>query len=302
MDLQQAEAFVAVAEELHFGRAAERLRMAQPPLSRIIKKLERSLGAELFVRSTRSVEITSAGTALLGPAREMIAASLRAKQAVQAALDGETGEVKIGFAGASTNFDIGELSQQLRQRHPKLTLDFHSAQFSHLGLERVLDGTLDVAIGRWDFLPPEIDSHLLAIESLLIALPQDHALAGADAIDMADLAEESWIVLPGGYSSALHNRTNSLTLQAGFVPKVVQTAPDSWTQMVLVSTGMGCALSLDSIRANIFVSGVSYVPVRAEDTTLEVRLIWRRGHTNPALANMISLTKEVFGEPRRDLP
>src|SRR5690606_17400567 len=112
------------------------------------------------------------------------------------------------------------------------------AQFSHLGMQRILDKTLDLVIGRWDFIPPEVDSYVLTTEQVLVALPASHRLAGAKSIAMNQLANEPWIVLPGGFSAALQNRLNSLSMAAGFAPRVVQSAPDTMTQLVLVSTEM----------------------------------------------------------------
>ena len=298
MDVHHAEAFLAVAKELHFGRASTNLRMAQPALSRLVKQLEHMVGAQLFERSTRHVSLTPAGQALLEPATELVGISRRAQQVVRSAVTGETGEVRIGFAGASTNTTVGALARELRKVHPGLRQQFHSSQFSHVGLERILDKTLDLAIGRWDFIPPEVDSYVMAIEQVLIALPVSHPLSGRSALRMSDLAQEQWITLPGGFSAALQNRLNTLSMAAGFAPRVTQVAPDTLTQLVLVSTEMGCALTVDSVRANITIPGVVYVPLKDANVELEARLIWRREDTNAALKNVIKLAKEVFPDPR----
>ncbi|MDS2172669.1 LysR family transcriptional regulator [Nesterenkonia sp. CL21] len=298
MEVHQAQAFIAVAEELHFGRAAARLRMAQPPLSRLIKQLERSLGAPLFERSTRHVKLTAAGRALLDPARHLVEASEAAERAVHSTLTGETGRVRVGFAGASINRKVGELARQVRTARPGLMLELYSSQFSHLGLERVLDGSLDLVIGRWDFLPAEVDSAVIALEEVMVVLPSAHPLASQSSVDMADLAEESWITLPGGLGAALPNRLNSLAMASGFVPRVAQTAPDSWTQVVLVGAQMGCGLSLDSVRDNVSSEGVLFSSIAGEDRPLEVRMIWRRTDDNPALHTVIEIAQDAFPDPR----
>lgn len=297
MDVHQAKAFIEVASELHFGRAATNLRMAQPALSRLIKQLEHNMQAQLLERSTRHVSLTPAGQALLGVAQEMVKISQEAQQVVRTAVSGETGEVRIGFAGASTNMTVGSLARELRKAHPGLRQEFHSSQFSHVGLERILDNTLDLAIGRWDFIPPEVDSYVMAIEQVLVALPSSHPLVGQQSLSMSQLAQEQWIALPGGFSAALQNRLNTLSMAAGFAPRIVQNAPDTLTQLVLVSTEMGCALTVDSVRTNITIPGVEYLPLRDAETQLEVRLIWRRNDTNAALHNVIALAKQVFPGP-----
>ncbi|MDO5368384.1 LysR family transcriptional regulator, partial [Kocuria sp.] len=174
MEVHQAKAFLAVAEELHFGRAATKLRVAQPPLSRLIKQLEKSMGAELFERSTRHVALTPAGKALIEPATRLVATSEDAKRAVRDAVSGETGRVRLGFAGASINHKVGELARQVKAKRPGLMLELHSSQFSHLGLERLLDDSLDLVIGRWDFIPAELNSCILAHEEVMVVLPSNH--------------------------------------------------------------------------------------------------------------------------------
>lgn len=296
MNVDQARAFLAVAEELHFGRAAERLRIAQPPLSRTIKKLEQSLKAELFIRSTRSVELTAAGAALMEPARKIIAASEDARRIVRETLHGEIGVVRIGFAGASVHSTIGALVRRVKKDHPRITLELESAQFAHHGLQRVVDGSLDAVIGRWDFVPSEVDSMVVAVEELLVAVPQSHPLADRAAVSIREMAEEDWIVLPSGFGSALYNRLSSLAMSAGFIPKVVYTAPDSATLVVLVGAEMGCALSLDSVRDYVRGDGVSFVPLIADNKKLDVQLIWDRRNLNPALQSVLETARRVFRE------
>lgn len=294
MEVHQAEAFLTLAEELHFGRAAERLRIAQPPLSRLIKQLEKELGASLFERTTRSVTLTAAGEALVKPAQTLIRAAENARRVVQNTVTGEMGQVDIGFAGASTQRIVGALAREVRKNHHGVSLDFHSAQFSHTGLQRVLDGSLDLAIGRWDFVPAEVDSHVLAVEEALVVVPSGHRLANEHEVRMKDLTKDPWVTLPSGLGAALQNRLNSLAMAAGFSPRVVQTAPDSWTLLVLVAAGMGNALTLDSVRDNAPTDGVSFVKVAGGHTSLELRLIWRKTNKNPALPRILQAAHRLY--------
>lgn len=296
MDVDQARAFLAVAEELHFGRAADRLRIAQPPLSRIIKKLEQNLKAELFIRSTRSVELTAVGAALIEPAQKLIDASEAARRTVHETLHGEIGVVKVGFAGASVHKSIGNLVRRVKKECPRVALELESAQFAHFGLQRVVDGTLDAVIGRWDFLPSEVESMVVGVEELLVALPSSHPLAGRTAISFKELAGEEWIVLPSGFGSALYSRMSSLCMSAGFVPNVVYTAPDSATLVVLVGAEMGCALSLDSVKDYVQEENVTFLPIIANNRHLDVQLIWSRTNANPALQSVLETARRVFDE------
>lgn len=298
MEVHEAKAFLAVAEELHFGRAAATLRIAQPPLSRLIKSIEKSLGAQLFERSTRHVSLTPAGAALVEPARELVAASEQARTAVAKSMTGETGRVRLGFAGASINRKVGELARHVRTHRPGVHLELHGSQFSHTAMQKVLDGSLDVAIGRWDFIPSELRSSVIGHEEVMVVLPSNHPLAEAPRVEMSQLAEESWVILPAGQGAALQNRLTSLATAAGFVPRVAQVAPDSWTLVVLVAAQIGCALSLDTVRDNVSSDGVVFRPLAQPQRPLDVQLVWRAADPNPALRAVVRLAQNLYGDPR----
>ena len=298
MEVYEAKAFLAVAEELHFGRAAATLRIAQPPLSRLIKSIEKSLGAQLFERSTRQVSLTPAGAALVEPARELVAASEQARTAVAKSMTGETGRVRLGFAGASINRKVGELARHVRTHRPGVHLELHGSQFSHTAMQKVLDGSLDVAIGRWDFIPSELRSSVIGHEEVMVVLPSNHPLAEAPRVEMSQLAEESWVILPAGPGAALQNRLTSLATAAGFVPRVAQVAPDSWTLVVLVAAQIGCALSLDTVRDNVSSDGVVFRPLAQPQRPLDVQLVWRAADPNPALRAVVRLAQNLYGDPR----
>ncbi|HAG62994.1 MAG TPA: LysR family transcriptional regulator [Kocuria sp.] len=298
MEVHEAKAFLAVAEELHFGRAAATLRIAQPPLSRLIKSIEKSLGAQLFERSTRQVSLTPAGAALVEPARELVAASEQARTAVAKSMTGETGRVRLGFAGASINRKVGELARHVRTHRPGVHLELHGSQFSHTAMQKVLDGSLDVAIGRWDFIPSELRSSVIGHEEVMVVLPSNHPLAEAPRVEMSQLAEESWVILPAGPGAALQNRLTSLATAAGFVPRVAQVAPDSWTLVVLVAAQIGCALSLDTVRDNVSSDGVVFRPLAQPQRPLDVQLVWRAADPNPALRAVVRLAQNLYGDPR----
>ena len=300
MDVHEAQAFLAVAEELHFGRAAVRLHMAQPPLSRLIRQIESQLDARLFVRNTRRVTLTAAGAALVEPARELVMLSQRLKDIAKQAEIGEIGRIRLGFAGPSVNSLVSRLARRIRADHPGLTLDLFSSQFSHLGLERVVDRSLDMVIGRWDFLPAEIGSRVIGREELTVALPERHRLARQDRVRATDLADEPWVVLPGAAGATLPNRLNVLGVSGGFVPRIVQVAPDSSTQLMLVGVGFGIALTFSGVQENLLAPGVVFRPIAPSPAAIEVRLIWRRDDSNPALPAILDVAGRLFSERRLD--
>jgi DNA-binding transcriptional LysR family regulator len=293
VEVNKARAFLAVAEELHFGRAAARLHMAQPPLSRLIRRIEDDLGAVLFIRNPRRVILTPVGEALVAPARDLVMQSERVREIVRRAQSGEIGRVRLGFAGASVNSVVSAIARRVRRERPGLTLELYGSQLSHPGLERLRTGSLDAVVGRWDFLPKDVRSLVVAEEQLLVAVPDDHRLAQAEVITAADVADEPWVVLPGGSGATLSHRLNLLGNKGRFVPRIVQTAVDSATQLLLVDAGVGIALTFSGVRESIPAHAVVFRPLAPDLGDVEVRLAWRDADVNQALMSVLAVTEAL---------
>ena len=285
MDIEQLRSFLAVADELHFGRAAERLHVAQPPLSRTIKRLERELGTRLFDRNTRSVRLTSSGQALMDPAQEVLDALRRAETAVRSADHGEVGTVRIAFAGVSTHRLVARLARVVRSQRPGIQLELSSQNFAQPAMKRLLAGETDLALGRWDVVPAEIAAQVVMPDSLVLAVPDTHALAGARRLSIGQLASEGFISLPPHEGSVLPDRLRRLAHANGFVADVVQVAPDTQTALALVSAEVGCHLTLASVADNVTDPHVVFIPLNESTPSLDVHLraAWRRADQNPAL-------------------
>lgn len=294
MEIQDLRAFVAVAEELHFGRAAERLHLAQPPVSRTIKALEKELGAELFHRTTRSVEVTAAGEALLGPARRILNELKHAAHDVRAAQSGELGHVGIAFAGASTQILVGQLSRAARLKHPDLSLELSSQNFAQPAINRLLNDEADISIGRWDYVPAGIRTRTLINEQLVVAVPKTHTLAGADSVHMDQLSADYFVTLPPQPGSVLTDRLLRLSHAAGFDPLIAQVAPDTWTALSLVAAEVGIHLTSSSVAENTHTDGFSFLPVADPFDEVLLRMAWRADSRNPALATVLALADEVL--------
>ncbi|MCZ4583816.1 LysR family transcriptional regulator [Rhodococcus opacus] len=297
MEISQITAFLAVAEELHFGRAAQRLHSAQPPLSRTIRRLEKQLGATLFERSTRNVRLTSAGEALLGPAREILDACRLAEIAVAAAGRGQVGRVRIGFAGVSSHLLIGRWAKLVRHTHPGIEFVLDSSAFASEALNKLLDGTLDIGLVRWIFTPPGIASRVILNEDFVVALPTDHPLAGRDGVRIEELATEPWVTLPADPGSALRDSLQRAAHDAGFTPRIVQSAPDSMALMALVSAEVGCALTVSSVAENVNNPDVVFLPLVGGPSTLQLRIAWRADDDNAALREVLRLSEEALPTP-----
>ncbi|PKZ62864.1 LysR family transcriptional regulator [Gordonia terrae] len=283
MNVDELRAFLAVAEELHFGRAAARLHVAQPPLSRTIKQLERKLGTTLFDRNTRSVRLTPSGQALVGPARDVFSALRRAEVAVSAAGDSETGVVRIAFAGVSTHQVIAQVARTVRATKPGITLHLSSQNFAQPAMKRLEAGDTDIALGRWDVIPPRIESEVVMPDSLVVAVPTTHPAARSAGIAMSELSHESFVSLPAHEGAVLSERLDRLALASGFTASIVQVAPDTETAIALVSAEVGCHLTFASVARNVTDPNVSFVRLQEMVPDVDMRAAWRRDDASPAL-------------------
>lgn len=288
MDIGQLKAFLAVAQELHFGRAALRLHIAQPPLSRIIKQLETELGTRLLDRNTRSVKLTPSGQALIAPATEVVEALRRAQEAVRSVENGEAGLVRIAFAGVSTHQLVARLARQVKSNRPGIQLELSSQNFALPALKKLLQGETDIALGRWDVIPAEVASRVILQDSLVVAMPDTHPLAGADRLTIAQLAGDSFISLIPFEGAVLPDRLRRMAHDAGFLADIVQVAPDTQTALALVSAEVGCHLTLASVAAQATDPHVVFVPLESSTADVHLRAAWRRSDSSAALKAVLN--------------
>lgn len=294
MEIHQIRAFLAVAEELHFGRAAERLHMAQPPLSRTIRQLERELGSALFVRTTRTVRLTPAGEALLDPARAVLDSCQDATEAIKRANLGDIGRVRVGFAGPSSHKLISQLAQQIRTTKPGIELVLQSATYANEALARVMDGSLDLALVRWVTPPPRISGRIVAREHPVVLLYRGHPFENRESVSMSELKDEKFISLPADPGANIRDMTFHWAFQAGFAPEVVQVAPDSWVISALVAAGVGISISYDSVARNFNDPNLVYIPLDVVHDPINVHLAWREDDEAPALLEVLAASKKVL--------
>lgn len=296
MDVGQLRAFLAVAQELHFGRAAERLNMTQPPLSRIIKQLETELGTRLLDRNTRTVKLTSSGQALVAPATEVFEALRRAEEAVRSADNGESGMVRIAFAGVSTHQLVARLARQVKSNRPRIQLELSSQNFAQPAMKKLVQGETDIALGRWDVIPAEVSSRVVMPDSLVVAMPDTHPLAGSRRIAMGRLATEAFISLTPFEGAVLPDRLRRLAHANGFVADIVQVAPDTQTALALVSAEVGCHLTLASVARNATDPHVVFIPLEDSTADVDLRAAWRRNDASPALQAVLEEVISLDGD------
>lgn len=296
MELRHLSAFVAVAEELHFGRAAKRLQMAQPPLSQQIRQLEKELGVQLFERNTRSVRLTSAGESFLQPVRTVLDDLDVAVRAAKAAGRGEYGRVSIGFAGASSHETLPRLTRAVRAAHPGIELVMTGQTYANVALARVADGSLDLGFVRLPVTQPGVAHRVIDEEELVCALPSDHPLAARDSVSIEGLAEEPFVSFPANTGSTVRDAMVGACEAAGFNPRVVQEAPDSYTIMALVAAGVGVTLTVTSVQ-HIQQNGLVYRPLAGPPIRRQAALAWRSDNPSAALRAVLAAAEDALPTP-----
>lgn len=301
MDLRDLEAFIAVSEELHFGRAAARLHMAQPPLSTRIRLLEKELDLQLFERSTRSVKLTDAARRLLPPARRALSQVAAVKDVAASIASGEQGRVRIGFAGASSQRALPLLTRAVRAAHPGIELVLQSQTYVYTALDRLVSGELDLAFVRLPIAHSELSHRVVEVEQLLCALPSGHRLADRDAVYLADLVDDDFVSLPDDLGSMLQSTMVSRCLAAGFRPRITQVAPDSHTVLALVAAGAGVTITLSSVRPVQSV-GILYKPIAGDEPDhMLAALAWRTHDPSPALRRVLEVSRTALPTPNPDV-
>ncbi|NEE01234.1 LysR family transcriptional regulator [Phytoactinopolyspora halotolerans] len=287
--LDQVRGFIAVAEEGHFGRAAERLNMTQPPLSRQIQKLEKAVGTVLLERDNRKVELTPAGAAFLAEAKRLVAASERAPDAARRIAAGMAGQLRIGFTATSSFALLGPLLGRITAELPDVDIELHEMVTSQQ-VEGLQNGDLDLGLARPPFDMNMFDSHPLLAESLDLAVQQGHDLDVRDGGISADMLRNVPLIM---YSPTDARYFYDLAVR--LVPfehrNVVHTVNQILTAVALVAAGRGVAFVPRSARL-LGIDGVSYVPIDGlADNVVEIHAVWIRDARNPALARVVHMIR-----------
>lgn len=287
IDLRQLRHFVAVAEELHFGRAAARLHMTQPPLSQSIQTLEAALGCELFFRTRRSVQLTPAGQALLPEAQRMLLQVASLPALVRRAAEGESGSLSLAFISTADYSILPSLLREFRQAYPHVHIELREST-TDIQLEDLAQGRIDAGL----LIPPlperlkaELDYLPVLSESLIAALPQGavpNKPRGAGALHLRSLNELPLIIFPREIAPALHDAILGCFRDAGLTPYIGQEAIQMQTIVGLVSAGMGMALVPQSV-SNLKRPGVEYRSLHDKTPQVETGLAWRRNNSSPVL-------------------
>ena len=295
IELRQLRYFVAVAEERHFGRAALRLHMTQPPLSQAIQALEANLGTPLFARTKRSVALTPAGLALLPEAQRLLQQAATLPDLVRRAASGESGLLALSFVSTADYSILPPLLRAFREAYPLVQIDLQEAT-SDLQLAQLMEGRIDAGL----LIPPLPDKAKLALEyqpvlaePLILAAPSGlKALRTKKGkIALSDLADMPLIIFPRRISPGFHDTILGCFRAAGVTPHIGQEAIQMQTIVGLVSAGMGIALVPQSV-SNLQRPGVDYRELQDQAPLVETGLAWRRDNVSPVLQAFLELLRK----------
>jgi DNA-binding transcriptional LysR family regulator len=280
VDISKFRCFLAAAEAMHFGRAAQSLDMLPASLGRQIRLLEDSLETKLFVRTTRAVALTEAGEAILEDARALVAQADNLEEKVRAIRKSAAPVLKVGAIDSAAAGLMPQLLRHFRSEHPEVEVQLVEQKTIHL-LPKLLSGSLDVAFCRPPELrDPRIAFRTLFFETAVIALPTDHPLASSPEVSIADLADAPLIVPDRRSRPHSHDLTLKLFAEAGLTARVAQVAEEKHTIVNLVATGAGLAI-VPRWTSHLAVPGVCFVPLALPPGTTRSKLIlaaaWTRG-------------------------
>lgn len=291
--------FIAVAEELNFRRAAERLHMAQPPLSQAILRLEEALGYPVFERTNRKVSLTPAGSAFLATARQVLASLEEGVAATRRVAQGIEGHLRLSFIHITPYAHVLNALRAFRAASPAVQFTLREASTQEQ-VEWLETGQVDIALLRTPGRStPGLRFERLSGEDIVVALPLAHRCAGQARVDLADLALEDFVASPRELGQGFHDQLASLCLQAGFVPRVVQQARRLQTVLGLVAAGFGVALLPASLAASL-PSGVAMLPLHgaapAPLRQLDLYMAWDPRRASPVRERLLAQLRRSAAE------
>lgn len=292
MDVRQLKYFVTVAEEGNIGRAALRLHVSQPPLTRQIQQLEEKLGTALFVRTPKGVETTTAGLFFLEGARSMIALMERTVERTQRAGQGQLGRLDVGIFGSGTLDVIPKLLQHFSRLFPDVRIVLHTMNKIEQ-IEALRQRRIEVGFNRLVAEMPDIASELVKSEELLAAIREDHPLNANSQIALEDLAGLPMIVFPSGSRPNFIDYVYQIFKSDGLYPTVSQEVGDAATGVALVAGGLGVCLVPES-TTNLRIPGVVYRPIaRTPKVTVDLSCIYRRNEQSPTLRALLEIVRGI---------
>ncbi|WP_184544587.1 LysR substrate-binding domain-containing protein [Mucilaginibacter sp. FT3.2] len=286
MDLRHLNYFIVLAEELHFGRAAERLHISQPPLTRMIKQIEDSFGVSLFERTKRKVSLTLAGEELLVQTRQMITQMETIKKRLKIIGKGDSGMLRIGYVGATMHSSLPKLISSFVAKYPDIYFNLDEQPNLTL-LHSLSNGIIDIAFVRSWLHPKNLEEKLILKEPFVLVVPQEHPLAKCDHIEVKDLQNETFIMFSRDCGPTIYDSFLALCTKAGFVPDILHQATQFNSVLRLVESGFGISLLPVSIAQGYSLK-LKFVPIVNCDESIPLIMLYRKDSPNPSLKHLIN--------------
>lgn len=294
IETRQLRYFVAVAEEHHFGRAAERLRMAQPPLSQQIRQLERMLGTELLTRTTRKVELNPAGELLLERGRRILEELQALEEDVRRVGDGLQGTLRVGFTGASTYGIMPRVVRESTRAFEGLAIAVSGELLTPQLVGALIEQRIDVAVLRPPISSPEIEHRVVAQERIIAALPSNSRLADLAELSMDDFNGQTIVGYPE--ISSVAQTISARWLERHVVPRYAQRVSETSALLSLVAAGVGAALVPESARS-LNLGGTVFREI-TDAPTVDLAIGWRSGETSRAVLRFLPFLEDVIRDVR----
>ncbi|GAA1456950.1 LysR family transcriptional regulator [Williamsia maris] len=295
MELRHLHHFVAVAETCHFGRAAQRLHLAQPALSHSIRQLEAELGVTLMARTTRAVSLTPAGDFFYRESVRLLRGVEQSVQGVRRIADGRLGLVRIGFTGTAAFDQLPSIARIISQRLPGIALEVHGDLLTPAQLDGLRTGGLDLAVLRPPVAGDDVEVRPIRSESLVLALPADHRLAAEPALEVADLAHDDFVMYADSHS-AVNDAVVTACRAAGFTPRREHEAPGTSVLLALIAAGLGVAIVPESVRA-LQLNGVVFRDLGGAGS-IQLALAWSREQPSALVAALVEALEDAEVIPR----
>lgn len=292
MELRHLRYFRAVAEELHFGRAAERLHMAQPPLSQQIRLLEEELGFPLFVRSTRRVELTPAGVDYLGRVENILADVDAAGVSAGRIAEGRSGTLAIGCVGSATYSLLPRLVRALREELPGLDVSVRGEMLAPAQVDALRSGEIDLALLRPPVSSPDVEVVTIRHDRLFVALTEDDPRGTGEHVHIDELRDADFIAHAGHGRSMMSGILASICEAVGFVPRIRHEAEETSTLVTLVAAGLGVAIVPEPTSA-LGIAGVRYLPLLPEGRTVDLAVATVSGTKPPTIQNALAVLRRI---------
>jgi DNA-binding transcriptional LysR family regulator len=282
VELRHLRYFTTLTEELHFGRAAARLHIAQPALSKQIANLERELGLTLFERNRRRVELTPSGRLLLPEAQRLVELSSRLQQSARRIRDGLVGTLRLGYTRTVADSALPELLRLHHRRYPSMLLSLRETT-TQTAIDDVRDGIFDAAFLR--HVSGDVDLELIEVkaEPAVVAVPTGHPLANTKMVRFAELKGEPLVMMTRDIEPQLYDHAIALCTEAGFTPTIVHEADSVQTTLSMVASGLGLAVVTSSAQKSA-ISGVQYLALTEPTPSIVLYLAHRKDHVSPSLA------------------